>query len=109
VFRDVITDISKFLQVSGTLISIVCRHHGDQIGRFFANWAIFESPWQIFEQIKEPKKLAIFWAIFGVIFWAIFNHYRVTRLGKILPYGQFFMALGKFFSRKNHPMIWAKF
>jgi hypothetical protein len=25
---------------------------------------------------------------------------RVTRLGKILPFGQFFMALGKFFSRK---------
>jgi hypothetical protein len=34
---------------------------------------------------------------------------RVTRLGKILPFGQFFMALGKFFSGKNRPMIWAKF
>jgi hypothetical protein len=34
---------------------------------------------------------------------------RVTRLGKISPLGQFFMALGEFFSRKNSPMIWAKF
>jgi len=34
---------------------------------------------------------------------------RVTRLGEISPFGQFFMALGKFFSRKNSPMIWAKF
>ncbi len=34
---------------------------------------------------------------------------RVTRLGKILPFGQFFMALGKFFSRKNNPMIGTKF
>jgi hypothetical protein len=34
---------------------------------------------------------------------------RVTRLGEILPFGRFFMALGKFFSRKNRPMIWAKF
>jgi hypothetical protein len=34
---------------------------------------------------------------------------RVTRLGKILPFGRFFMALGEFFSRKNHPMIWAEF
>jgi hypothetical protein len=30
-------------------------------------------------------------------------------LGKILPFGQFIMALGEFFSRKNSPMIWAKF
>jgi len=80
-------------------------HQGDQIGRFFADWVIFESPWRIFEQIKEPPKSAIF----GAIFWAIFNRYRVTRLGKILPFGQFFMALGEFFSRKNRPMIWAKF
>jgi hypothetical protein len=29
---------------------------------------------------------------------------RVTRLGKISPFGQFFMALGKFLSRKNCPM-----
>ncbi len=34
---------------------------------------------------------------------------RVTRLGEILPFGQFFMALGKIFSRKNCPVIWAKF
>jgi hypothetical protein len=34
---------------------------------------------------------------------------RVTRLSKISPFGRFFMALGKFFSRKNSPMIWAKF
>jgi hypothetical protein len=31
----------------------------------------------------------------------------VTRLGKISPFGQFFY--GEIFSRKNHPMIWAKF
>jgi hypothetical protein len=35
--------------------------------------------------------------------------FRVTRLGEISPFGQFYMALGKIFSRKNHPMIWAKF
>ncbi len=34
---------------------------------------------------------------------------RVTRLGEISPFGWFFMALGEFFSRKNRPMIWAKF
>jgi len=34
---------------------------------------------------------------------------RVSRLGEISPFGQFFMALGKFFSRKNCPLIWAKF
>jgi hypothetical protein len=66
---------------------------GDQIGRFFANWAIFESPWRIFEQIKEPKN----WAIFGRFLIIIT---RVTRLGEISPFGRFFMALGKFFSRK---------
>jgi hypothetical protein len=33
---------------------------------------------------------------------------RVTRLGEISPFGRFFMVLGKFFSRKNCPMIWAK-
>jgi hypothetical protein len=27
----------------------------------------------------------------------------VTRLGKISPFGQFFMPLGGFFSRKNRP------
>jgi hypothetical protein len=32
----------------------------------------------------------------------------VTRLGEILPFGQFFMVLGEFLSRKNRPMIWAK-
>jgi len=38
-----------------------------------------------------------------------FNANRVTRLGEISPFGRFIMVLGKFFSRKNSPMIWAKF
>jgi hypothetical protein len=35
--------------------------------------------------------------------------HRVTRLGEISPFGECFMALGEFLSRKNCPMIWAKF
>jgi hypothetical protein len=34
---------------------------------------------------------------------------RVTKLGEILPFGRFIMAFSEFFSRKNSPMIWAKF
>ncbi len=41
--------------------------------------------------------------------WTIKVAPRVTRLGEILPFGRFFMALGEFLSRKNRPMIWAKF
>jgi hypothetical protein len=33
----------------------------------------------------------------------------VTRLVKILLFGQKFLALGDFFQGKNCPMIWAKF
>jgi hypothetical protein len=60
---------------------------GDQIGRFFADWAIFESPWRIFEQIKEPKN------------WVIFNHYyQGDQIGQNFTIWAIFMALGKFFS-----------
>jgi hypothetical protein len=34
---------------------------------------------------------------------------RMTRLGEISPFGLYFFESGEFFSRKNRPMIWAKF
>jgi len=55
------------------------------------------------------KNLCIIWLSFQYLAVHVSDASRVTRLGEISPFGQFFMALGEFFSRKNSPMIWAKF
>jgi hypothetical protein len=54
------------------------------------------------------QQLGIKTCLRGLLSWLIkpfWPFLRVTRLGEILPFGQFFMALGEFFSRKNCPMI----
>ncbi len=63
---------------------------GDQIGRFFADWAIFESPWRIFEQIKEPKNWAIFWAIFN-------HYYQGDQIGQNFTIWAIFYGIGQIF------------
>jgi hypothetical protein len=50
------------------------RMQGDQIGRFFANWATFKSGWRFFKEINSPKKMAIFWANF----WSVKNRPNFT-------------------------------
>jgi hypothetical protein len=61
------------LEIGGNFCAICLQ--GDQIGRFFANWATFESGWRFFEEKKSPKK----WRFFGRIL-------GLSKIAQNLPY-----------------------
>jgi hypothetical protein len=54
------TILEVYLQKSVWLCSAAAEQ-GDQIGRFFTNWATFKGRRRFFRKIKSPKK----WRLFG--------------------------------------------
>jgi hypothetical protein len=63
---------------------------GDQIGRFFANWATFQSGWRFFEEKNSPKKWRFFGRILGLSKIAQNLLYKSYNLGPKKPFFDFF-------------------
>jgi hypothetical protein len=62
---------------------------GDQIGRFFANWATFKSGWQFFKKKIHPKN-GNFWANLGLSKIAQNLPFKGYNFGPKRPFFDFF-------------------